>query len=291
MKHKMKLMFAAFAFVFMAGSAFISSTKNGPCDAPLLGAGHSGAPGEVNCTGCHGGTPNTGSGSLLFDLGGGTNDYTPGQTYTATVKLSQTEVNKFGFQVIALKDSNDSFIGSYTLTDPTNTRIINGSVGKKYVGTTRCGSDAASLGSIQWSFDWTAPSTNQGTITFYLSSLATNHNNSTTGDDTYIKTLKLSPKSTGIYPLSVIESSFQVYPNPTSGNVTLQYELEHRTFVKISIQDLEGRELDVISSGIQSNGKHSYVLDLIKKGYTSGTYIIKMKTGTQTFTKILNMTQ
>ena len=36
------------------------------CSAPLLGAAHSGAPGEVNCAGCHSGVVNSGSGNVNY---------------------------------------------------------------------------------------------------------------------------------------------------------------------------------------------------------------------------------
>ena len=36
------------------------------CSAPNLGAAHSGAPGEVNCSGCHSGVANTGPGTVNY---------------------------------------------------------------------------------------------------------------------------------------------------------------------------------------------------------------------------------
>ena len=290
MKHQIIYISLLIIIVFIAGSAFQSGKNSSPCDAPLLGAGHSGAPGEVNCSGCHSGTPNTGPGSLFFDLGGGTTQYTPGQTYTATVKLSQASVDKFGFQVIALKDGNNTFTGNYTLTDSANTRIINGTGGKQYVGTTQCGSDAAG-DSIQWSFDWTAPLTDEGSITLYLSSLATNHSHSTAGDDTYTKTLQLSSTSTGINTISMMENGFQIYPNPASGNVTIQYLLEENTTVKISILDIDGKEVGVVISENQQAGEHNYLMDVTKKGYAPGVYVIKVNAGEQIFTKKLQVIQ
>jgi len=65
-------------------------------------------------------------------------------------------------------------------------------MGRTYVGHTVCGADVDPPGSIQWSFNWQAPSSDVGNINFYLSSLATNHNHSTSGDHTYTQVITLS---------------------------------------------------------------------------------------------------
>ena len=45
-----------------------------PCSAPLLGASHSGAPGEVSCTSCHSGSTNTGPGTINYLIGDSINN-------------------------------------------------------------------------------------------------------------------------------------------------------------------------------------------------------------------------
>ncbi|MCH8330164.1 MAG: hypothetical protein IH946_02105, partial [Bacteroidetes bacterium] len=107
----------------------------GTCDAPLLGAAHSGAPGEVNCTGCHSGTINSGPGTLSFSLSTNGDKYVPGETYTATIVLLETGIDKFGFQVTFLEDSGETSTGTIVITDSLNTRYIP-DVGRNYVGNT-----------------------------------------------------------------------------------------------------------------------------------------------------------
>ena len=162
-----------------------------PCSAPLLGASHSGAPGEVNCSACHSGELNSGSGSIDYFLGNGTFNYTLDELYTIVFSMEQSEVNQFGFQTVALKVSNNLNAGTFSLTDEENTRLMYG-MGRTYVGHTVCGADADPSGSILWSFNWQAPDTDVGDIKFYLSSLATNHNHSNSGDDTYTQWITLS---------------------------------------------------------------------------------------------------
>jgi len=166
-----------------------------PCSAPLLGAAHSGAPGEISCAACHSGNPNSGPGSINYLIGNETLSYSPSERYTILFSMEEDNVNQFGFQTVALKASNNTNVGTFSLTDTDETRLIeddhNGS-DRIYVGHTICGADTDTLGEKQWSFDWLAPDTDVGDIDFYLASLATNHNHSTSGDHTYTQVITLS---------------------------------------------------------------------------------------------------
>ena len=164
-----------------------------PCSAPWLGASHSGAPGEVSCLGCHSGSANSGPGTITYLIGdgNGTNHYSPSELYDILFSMEQDNVNQFGFQTVALKASNNSNAGTFSLTDVENTRLMSG-MGRSYVGHTVCGADVYPPGSIQWSFNWQAPDSDVGNINFYLSSLATNHNHSTSGDHTYTQVITMS---------------------------------------------------------------------------------------------------
>ena len=162
-----------------------------PCSAPWLGASHSGAPGEVSCTGCHSGSANSGPGNINYLIGNGTSTYSPNELFPIVFSMDEEDVNQFGFQTVALKSSNNSNAGTFSLTDEENTRLMSG-MGRTYVGHTVCGADVDPPGSIQWSFNWQAPGSDVGNINFHLSSLATNHNHSTSGDHTYTQVITLS---------------------------------------------------------------------------------------------------
>jgi hypothetical protein len=170
----------------------ISTAHGDPCSAPNLGAAHSGAPGEVNCSGCHSGVVNTGPGTINYIVGDGLFHYSPGELYTLFLTITQDDVNQFGFQTTALKSSNNTTAGTMILTDTQNTKLLYGN-NRVYVGHTVCGADAYPAGSQQWSFQWEAPASDIGDIDFYLSSLATNHSHSSYGDNTYVQTITLSP--------------------------------------------------------------------------------------------------
>ena len=166
-----------------------------PCSAPYLGASHSGAPGEVSCTGCHSGSANSGPGNINYLIGNGTSTYSPNELFAIVFSMDEEDVNQFGFQTVALKASNNSNVGTFSLTDEVNTRLIeddHNGTDRIYVGHTVCGADVDPPGSIQWSFNWQAPDSDVGNINFYLSSLATNHNHSTSGDHTYTQVITMS---------------------------------------------------------------------------------------------------
>ncbi len=253
------------------------------CSAPLLGASHSGAPGEVSCTGCHSGSANSGPGNINYLIGNGTSTYSPNELFAIVFSMDEEDVNQFGFQTVALKSSNNSNAGTFSLIDEENTRLMSG-MGRTYVGHTVCGADVDPPGSIQWSFDWQAPGSDVGDINFYLSSLATNHNHSTSGDYTYTQMLTLAYKEN----LGVLDdegytrmaNDFQllnVYPNPFNAITTLNFALPFDFQVSIKVYTLQGKEVATIVNNRLNTGYHSLVWNASSQ--SSGLYIVKMVPG------------
>lgn len=169
------------------------------CSAPLLGAAHSGAPGEVNCAGCHSGVVNSGSGNVNYLIGSGNNFYSPNEILTLILSIEENNLNQFGFQTVSLRSSNNSNSGNFIITDEEETRLIeddHNGTDRLYVGHTVCGADTDTPGYKEWSFQWQAPNQDIGDIQFYLSAIATNHNHSTSGDNTYTQVITLSYNET-----------------------------------------------------------------------------------------------
>lgn len=256
------------------------------CDAPLVG-GHTGAPGETSCTGCHGGTANTGPGMLSFDLGGVT-QYVPNQTYTGTVKLKQTAVDKFGFVSLALVNSNNTTIGTFSLIDTVRTRLfVDGS--RNYVGHTPCGADVSPPDSTQWQFKWTAPATNVGNITLYLGSLATNHNHATSGDNTYTSSIVLTPSTTSINEIPGIVSELNVYPNPASDHLSVSFQAHISEAVSIELIDINGRKIEVFKRELLSPGIIKKSIDIKDKNIKPGIYFMKVCAGDKFISKKISI--
>src|SRR5688572_25509283 len=113
MNRKLILGSAAAALVLGFNFSGNSSSSQPP-------AGHAGAPGEMNCTMCHTGNPNTGGGSI--NLVNPPATYTPGTTYTMQVNVTDPSKTRFGFQLVALRSGNQQ-AGTITLVSSTNTSL------------------------------------------------------------------------------------------------------------------------------------------------------------------------
>ncbi len=112
-------------FLILSAALFmLSFLSKGPCDSPLVG-GHTGAPGETGCNGCHSGTSNTGPGTLALSWEDTAGYYVPGQVYVAVGAIEQTDRDKFGFVALALRDSDNTTVGQFSIDDTDRTRTFN----------------------------------------------------------------------------------------------------------------------------------------------------------------------
>lgn len=249
-------------------------SENGLCDSPLIGD-HTGAPGETNCTGCHPGTANSGTGTLDFNLGG-TTTYVPGQIYNGTVILSQASLDKFGFVATALKNSNNTTAGTFAINDNVRTRLFS-SGGRNYVSHTPCGADATTPGTINWNFTWQAPQTDVGEITIYISSLAANHSHGTSGDETYTSSILLSPSTTGIQETNSLQE-ITIYPVPSSDFITVNLESLSIRSADFTILNLAGQTV------MKGNAKiidHTFKIDIAS--LPSGAYFLNIFSANKSF--------
>jgi hypothetical protein len=186
-----KNLFIATAFVTVLTSAINSAS--GP------GGGYANAPGESNCTSCHGGTIITSNNSNLNNilLNGDfhSNGYLPDSTYNITVSYKQSGKSKFGFQVTALDVNNDP-IGTFTSSGNRNSKVTANVSGKtrQYIQHTFTGTSGVATDSTNWSFTWKAPNKNVGAVKFYVVVMAANNNSTNdAGDQVYSKLFNLVP--------------------------------------------------------------------------------------------------
>ncbi|MCB0736572.1 MAG: PKD domain-containing protein [Bacteroidetes bacterium] len=163
-------------------------------------ASYTGAPSESSCTSCHSGTvitSGTEHDSIKLFNGKSTLEYIPDSTYHMSITFYANNQNKYGFQVVALLDANNRNAGSFTITNSSKTskltKVVSGAQ-RQYV-THTSGGVIGSNGSIKWDFDWTAPSTNVGDITFYVAVNNSNRNGQSSGDKVYEKSFSIKPSS------------------------------------------------------------------------------------------------
>jgi hypothetical protein len=261
----------------LAALLALSFLTEGPCDSPVVG-GHTGAPGETGCDGCHGGAPNTGPGTLTLDWSDTSGHYVPGQVYDAVVTLEQADRDKFGFVALALKDSGNTTTGQFSIDDADRTRTYNDGP-RKYVSHTPCGADAAPLGSLSWTFHWQAPATDVGAVTIYLAGLAANHNHATSGDDAYELALHLTPAD------SVASASgerfgevqFFLHPNPVSagGQLNVRLTLPRAGRLEFRLLDNSGRAVRSFDLGEKATGNQMFELETA--GLAAGVYFLEAR--------------
>ncbi|MDD3875038.1 MAG: hypothetical protein PHT69_00270 [Bacteroidales bacterium] len=150
------LLLALLFILSISFSAFIS-TENTP-------AGYTGSPkDDKDCSSCHRARPKNEEGIILSNCSG--NSYEPLRTYTLTIKLKGNESSrKFGFQITP-QTPTGKLQGRLIVTDAEQTKLANA----KYLNQTANGVDGN--GEKTWSFDWQAPASGSGNVTFYGSFL------------------------------------------------------------------------------------------------------------------------
>ncbi|WNJ17943.1 choice-of-anchor V domain-containing protein [Pontibacter sp. G13] len=179
--------------IYLAAAMFVGviflvagTTKIGT--APIL---RTNAPGEASCGGCHSGNINTGSGSVNFNLPA---KYNPGQTYTLNFEVDDNAFasGRHGFTMTAL-DGSQTMAGSFMALNAGTSSVQTGTVSgaqRQYMGHKN-----ASASTDDWTFEWTAPASNVGPVTFYTVGVHSNGLNNTSGDYVYQQTFTIAPAS------------------------------------------------------------------------------------------------
>lgn len=211
------LRLVVFIFLGLISTLALLGNKNGR--ASQAQRGNTGAPGDETqggqpktCISCHNQGPIVASLaiSVLDSAGNSVTQYIPGRGYTARVSInaSGNGLNGYGFQMIGLRDSNNSDLDGFTDVNPNNYKIATIPGGRTYAEHNNI--------SATNTFDvkWTAPVSGTGSVTFYAAGNGVNSNGGTGGDGSGFSTLKLSEFSTASQSPEALQASLSVYPNP-----------------------------------------------------------------------------
>ncbi len=174
--------------------------------------GNTGAPNELTCatSGCHSGAVNTGPGQ--FTITGLPARYDPGMTYQVTVTNSTSDNSRrrWGFQLTALTSGNaraGNLANNSGFTSILNDDGPGGN--RQYIEHNLQGTFAGDGSPAAWTFNWTAPATNVGSVTFYAAGNQANNNGNNTGDQIYTTTLTVNPPATSSGPPSITGAVLQ----------------------------------------------------------------------------------
>jgi uncharacterized repeat protein (TIGR01451 family) len=179
-------------------------------------AGFTGAPLEFTCAECH--VPaDAGTGTISINA---PQTYIPGQTYPITVTNSNPDQTRrrWGFQLTAL-DPGDDKAGNLQSTDILTQVLDNQGPGgaRQYIEHTAAGTFINQTGGASWTFNWTAPPTDVGPVTFYAAGNHANNDGNTSGDFIYFTFVASAPSSTTPdIALSAAPSSRAVTPGSSA---------------------------------------------------------------------------
>jgi len=254
------LMAPALLALFFAGTLYHSGSPGGK----------TGSPGDnsANCTACHTGSPNNAVDWITSDIPA--LGYVVGETYTITATGTHAGVGRFGFELTS-EDTDGNKVGQFMSTDG-QTQLVNGnnSITHTSAGITPSGN------SKTWTFQWTAPSTDIGLVTFYGAFNATNNNGGTSGDVVYLSNMSVDESSIGINE-ELGKITFSMSPNPSYGQLAISHAYES---TNIYILDLSGRIV------FQEMRYHS--MDKINlSNLNHGIYLVQVQNGRKVSTQKL----
>jgi len=73
-------------------------------------------------------------------------------------------------------------------------------------------------------------------------------------------------------------SDINVYPNPFQNSTIIEYRLKQKSNVQIGLYDMTGKQIDVISTGIQVAGTYQMEMNASKYHLTTGIYELRIMT-------------
>lgn len=248
---------------------YSAGAPNGVCGDPMGGG--------VTChtAGCHssGPAPVTQTGWITSNVSSA--GYTPGATYTLVATATRSGHTKFGFEV-SPQSTSGTALGTLVISDATNTQLTST---MHYVTHTLAGT-TGTTGFHTWTFNWTAPVSGSGAVTFYGAFNITNANNANTGDTIMLSTLLINENtSAGISRNVNAITSFSLYPNPVSDRLNVHFAIKEASKVEISLMDIHGKTIEILMSEYKGQGTYtqSYTLDRAK--YAEGYYFVKVTGG------------
>jgi hypothetical protein len=272
MKKTLSYLFAL-SIIFVATMSFVILSDNGK-------AGYTGSPGELKCNDCHNSfTINTGGGSVYLSSTNMTNwQYVPGQVYNMKVTVKKTGKSLFGIGLEALSSTNAN-AGTITVTSTTKAQLKNASISSVLRSNlVHKLNGGANPDSSVFTFNWTAPATNVGNITFYFAGIAADNDGNENGDYVYNSSKVITPFiATGIEEQSNVSFTSSIIYNAADRNVIVNTTSEKPQTATIELFDLSGRKI-FAENGIKLNAGQSTNQVDVSSVVKSGIYIVNIRT-------------
>jgi hypothetical protein len=257
--------------LFVLGSAQLNHENEDPNGK----AGATGSPSESACnaSGCHVGTAlNSGPGSVTISSSNLTDwMYVPGQSYSISVTVAETGRSLFGLGFEALKSNGDNAGTLVAGTGTTiKTKVVGGFSRKNIVQQTDAG---ATSNSHTFTFTWNAPATDVGNITFYVAGNAANNDNDEAGDHIYTSS-QVVGTFVGVNEYYNPDFALNIYPNPASQSLNVQYKLQNASTVGLIIYDSQGAIITQLQNQLETSGEYQKSFDIT--GLAAGNYMLEL---------------
>jgi hypothetical protein len=207
-----------------------------------------------NCTHCMGGTAVAVTGWITSDIP--VTGYVPGETYNITV--TATGAGKKGFEVSPQAVSGN-LLG--TLVAGTGTKLIGSN--NQYV----THSSAPSTNPKSWTFQWVAPPSGTGEVTFYGSIAVTKTATKTTTMSVTQSTVGITKKEKG---------GFSIYPNPAHRQFSVSFALDCPADIHFELLAVNGSLLSTLSAESLPAGTFTRTFTLDQP---AGLYYVRMNYG------------
>lgn len=243
-------------------------------DASGKGGAYAGAPGDQNCTQCH--TGNTQSGATVNSvtfISGSTpvTEYTPGASYTISLAMSPNPSKK-GFQAVAM-NSNNQIVGTATgnTIGGTQTKTTNRPTHKSTSNTSS---------NMVWLWDWTAPATDEGDITFYVASMSANNNGSAgSGDVVYLSQHVFgSSANNGLSDQKKDKYNFSAGYSSDQNAIIMDFNSLIAEDMFLNLVDLSGKSVFTYKMNEAQVGKNHEKVS-IPESIKDGIYVVNMFVG------------
>jgi len=195
--------------------------------------------------------------------------YTPGTIYTITAKAVKIGMNSFGFE-ISPQSTNGTELGKLIVTNSNTTQITSA----KYIEQTQSGYQGTD--SLVWSFNWKAPASGTGSVTFYGAFNCGSGNSSSSGTYVYPATLVIPENvAAGIANLEPEASSLSIFPNPAKEKINITFNVKETTGIEINMYGIDGRKISNLLASTLNEGEHTQTI-MLPSAITPGIYIVQL---------------
>lgn len=269
----MKLKFIYTFFGLVAFGLLALSNSSGR--ASFSGQGATTAPGDGTvCSSCHnGGNYGASVNVRLKDKVSGetVTEYTPNETYDVEVIVGTTTApGGYGFQVIALKDTDNSSVSTWANNVTPNTKF-------KTIGSRQYFEQANVLPDSIMVSEWTAPAAGTGSVTFYAAGNAVNGTGTSANDQAVTNEFTFTESTTSTSSLTKMGIRMNTFPNPTIDVLNLSLEMNASKELTINIYNMEGKRMET-QNVVTQRGVNQFRFDVAS--YNSGLYFLEVADGT-----------